>query len=53
MDSSKKQFKIDLLQVGTWFGENLISPLLQGIFAGTAHLLTLTLLLKYFPPKNQ
>lgn len=53
MESSINKFKnVDLKKVGAWFGCSIVTPLLQGFFAGTAHLLTLTLLIKYFPVKS-
>lgn len=48
----KSQIKnVDMKQVGTWFETNLITPFLQGVVTGTAHLLALTLLIKYFKTK--
>ena len=48
----KSQIKnVDMKQVGTWFETNLITPLLQGVVTGAAHLLALTLLIKYFKTK--
>ena len=52
MESLNQQIKnIDLKQVGSWLESTLVSPLLQGFFTGTTHILVLTLLIKYFDKK--
>lgn len=44
MDSKQEHFE----KAKTWFGDNFVTPFIQGLCFGTSHLLVLTVLVKYF-----